>query len=383
MANITLFAQIISQLPKKKIKKIIKRSGTNKHNKGYSTWSQFVSMLFSHFSGCDPVRDIPNGLKSATGNLTHLGISRAPSKSTVAYQNARRDSSVFREIYYMLFWHFGQQAEWQRGKFRFKMPIRLLDSTLITLTLSIYDWAHYTTKKGAVKMHTLLDYDSLLPELVNITDGKMADNKASFDMDVQPFSVVVADRGYCDYALLNHWDSNHVFFVVRHKDNIRYTGVEERPLPEKRAQNVLIDETVELELPAARAKYPKRLRRIAVWNDEHQYVVELLTNNFSLAASTIAALYKARWEVEIFFRNLKQLLRIKSFIGTSCNAVETQIWTALTTMLLLCWLKRIAKYKWALANLVVSLRLNTFTKIDLFKWLDEPFTPPPDNTILS
>ena len=383
MANITLFAQIISQLPKEKIRRIIKKPGTDNHSKGYNTWSQFVSMIFSQFSGCDSVRDISNGLKSATGNLNHLGISRAPSKSTVAYQNARRDSSVFREIYYMLLRHFGQQAERQRGKFRFKMPIRLLDSTLITLTLSIYDWAHYTTKKGAVKMHTLLDYDSLLPELVNITDGKVADNKASFDMDVQPFSVVVADRGYCDYALLNHWDSNHVFFVVRHKDNIRYTRVKERPLPEKRAQNVLMDETVELELPAARAKYPKRLRRIAVWNEEHQYVVEILTNNFSLAASTVAALYKARWEIEIFFRNLKQLLRIKSFIGTSRNAVETQIWTALTTMLLLCWLKRIAKYKWALANLVVSLRLNTFAKTDLFKWLDEPFTPPPDNTILS
>ena len=358
MANITLFAQIISLLPKEKIKGIIRKSETDKHSKGYGTWSQFVSMVFSQFSGCDSVRDISNGLKSATGNLNHLGISRAPSKSTVSYQNARRDSSVFR-------------------------PVKLLDSTLITLTLSIYDWAHYTTKKGAVKMHTLLDYDSLLPEFVNITDGKVADNKASFDMSMQPFSVVVADRGYCDYALLNHWDSNHVFFVVRHKDNIRYTRIEERPLPEKRAQNVLIDETVEPELPAARAKYPKRLRRIAVWNEEHQYVVELLTNNFSLAASTIAALYKARWEIEIFFRNLKQLLRIKSFIGTTRNAVETQIWTALTTMLLLCWLKRIAKYKWALANLVVSLRLNTFTKIDLFKWLDEPFTPPPDNAILS
>ena len=382
MANITLFAQIISLLPKEKIKGIIRKSETDKHSKGYGTWSQFVSMVFSQFSGCDSVRDISNGLKSATGNLNHLGISRAPSKSTVSYQNARRDSSVFREIFYMLLRHFGQQAEWRRGRFRFKMPVKLLDSTLITLTLSIYDWAHYTTKKGAVKMHTLLDYDSLLPEFVNITDGKVADNKASFDMNMQPFSVVVADRGYCDYALLNHWDSNHVFFVVRHKDNIRYIGIKERPLPEKRAQDVLIDEIVEPELPAARAKYPKRLRRIAVWNEEHQYVVEILTNNFSLAASTIAALYKARWEIEIFFRNLKQLLRIKSFIGTSRNAVETQIWTALTTMLLLCWLKRIAKYKWALANLVVSLRLNTFTKIDLFKWLDEPFTPPPDNAIL-
>ena len=171
-------------------------------------------------------------------------------------------------------------------------------------------------------------------------------------------------------------------FVVRHKDNIRYKTIRERPLPEKRAQNVLIDEEIELELPAAKKKYPKKLRRIAVWNEEHGFVVELLTNNFALAASTIATIYKARWNIEIFFRSLKQLLRIKSFIGTTRNAVEIQIWTALITMLILTWLKRIAKYKWAMANLVVSLRLNTFTKIDLSKWLDEPFTPPPEGPIL-
>ncbi|MEY8685002.1 IS4 family transposase [Bacteroides sp. AN502(2024)] len=378
MANITLFAQVISHLPKENIRKIIKSSGSDKHCKGYNTWSQFVSMIFSQFSGCDSVRDISNGLKSATGNLNHLGINRAPSKSTVAYQNANRDSSVFRGIFYSLFQYFGQQALWQRRKFRFKMPIKLLDSTLVSLTLSIYDWAHYTTTKGAVKMHTLLDYDSLLPEFVNITDGKTTDNKAAFDIELHPYSIVVADRGYCDYSLLNNWDSSNVFFVVRHKDNIRYKAIEELPLPEKHAQNVLIDEIIEFELSAAKSKYPKRLRRIAVWNDEHGFEVELLTNNFTLAASSIAALYKARWNIEIFFRNLKQLLRIKSFIGTSRNAVETQIWTAMTTMLILTWLKHIARYKWALANLVVTLRLNTFTKIDLQKWLDQPFTPPPE-----
>lgn len=378
MANITLFAQVISQLPKENIKKIIRSAGTDKHCKGYNTWSQFVSMIFSQFSGCDSVRDISNGLKSATGNLNHLGINRAPSKSTVAYQNAHRDSSVFRDIFYMLFQHFGQQAVWQRRKFRFKMPIKLLDSTLVSLTLSVYNWAHYTTAKGAVKMHTLLDYDCLLPDFVNITDGKTTDNRAAFEIDVNPFSIVVADRGYCDYSLLNHWDSKNVFFVVRHKDNMRYKSIGELPLPEKHAQNILIDEIIEFELPAAKAKYSKRLRRIAVWNDEHGFEIELLTNNFKLAASTIAALYKARWNIEIFFRNLKQLLRIKSFIGTSRNAVETQIWTAMTTMLILTWLKHTALYKWALANLVVSLRLNTFTKIDLQKWLDEPFTPPPE-----
>lgn len=383
MANITLFAQAIGKLPKENIRKIIRTAGTDKHCKVYDTWSQLVSMVFCQFSCCDSVRDISNGLKSATGNLNHLGISRAPSKSTVAYQNSNRSSSVFRDIFYMLYQHFGQQARWQRGKFRFKMPVKLLDSTLVSLTMSVYDWAHYTTKKGAVKMHTLLDYDSLLPEFVNVTTGKTTDNKAAYDMPVAPHSVVVADRGYCDYRLLEHWDSNKVFFVVRHKENMRYVSTEERPLPEKSAQNVLIDEVVELELPESKRKYPKKLRRIAVWNGEHSYVVELLTNNFALAASTIAELYRQRWQIEIFFRNLKQLLRIKSFVGTTRNAVETQIWTAMITMLLLCWLKHTAKYKWALANLVVSLRLNTFTKIDLEKWLNEPFTPPPDASMIT
>ena len=378
MANITLFAQAIGKLPKECIRKIIREEKTDKHSKGYDTWSQFISMMFCQFSGCDSVRDISNGLNSANGNLNHLGICRAPSKSTVAYQNAKRDSGVFRRIFYALLAHFGQQTIWQRTKFRFKMPIKLLDSSTITLTMSLYEWAHYTTKKGAVKMHTLLDYDSLLPEFVNITDGKCGDNRGALDIPVSPHSVVVADRGYCDFSLLDYWDSRNVFFVVRHRDNLLYSQIEERLLPETRAQNVLIDEIIELTGEQTKKKYTKPLRRIAVWNDKHGYVVQLLTNNFKLSASTIAQLYKARWMIEIFFRNIKQLLKIKSFIGTSRNAVETQIWTALSTMLLLCLLKHIAKYKWGLANLVVSLRLNTFTKIELKKWLNEPFTPPPE-----
>ncbi|MFR6075463.1 MAG: IS4 family transposase [Phocaeicola coprocola] len=378
MANITLFAQAIGKLPKECIRKIIREEKTDKHSKGYDTWSQFISMMFCQFSGCDSVRDISNGLNSANGNLNHLGICRAPSKSTVAYQNAKRDSGVFRRIFYALLAHFGQQTIWQRTKFRFKMPIKLLDSSTITLTMSLYEWAHYTTKKGAVKMHTLLDYDSLLPEFVNITDGKCGDNRGALDIPVSPHSVVVADRGYCDFSLLDYWDSRNVFFVVRHRDNLLYSQIEERLLPETRAQNVLIDEIIELTGEQTKKKYTKPLRRIAIWNDKHGYVVQLLTNNFKLSASTIAQLYKARWMIEIFFRNIKQLLKIKSFIGTSRNAVETQIWTALSTMLLLCLLKHIAKYKWGLANLVVSLRLNTFTKIELKKWLNEPFTPPPE-----
>lgn len=229
-------------------------------------------------------------------------------------------------------------------------------------------------------MHTLLDYDTLLPDYVHVSSGKCTDDKASFDILVAPYSVVVADRGYCNFELLNNWDSNNVFYVVRHKDKLLYRRIRELDLPQHTAQDVLIDEIIELTGVQTAQKYPKQLRRIAVWNSEHGYTVQLLTNNMKLAASTIAKLYKARWQIEIFFRNLKQLLRVKSFVGTSRNAVEIQIWTALITMFLLCWLKYTAKYKWGLTNLVVSLRLNTFTKMDLEKWINEPFKPPPEET---
>ena len=197
-------------------------------------------------------------------------------------------------------------------------------------------------------------------------------------MPMKRGAIAVSDRYYCDFSLLNDWDSNGVFFVVRHRTNLRFHTVEERDLPEKRHQNILKDEIVELDVAATYNKYPRQIRRVVAYDDEHGTTVELLTNNFTLAASTIAALYKARWNIEIFFRNLKQLFHIKSFVGTTRNAVEIQIWTALITILLLSWLRQTAKYPWHLSNLVSSLRLNTFTKIDLQKWLDEPFTPPPD-----
>lgn len=379
MAKITLFAQLAQHLPKDSLKKVIRESGADKHSKGFNTWSHLISMVFCQFASCGSLRDISNGLKSATGNLNHLGIQRAPSKSTLSYQNEHRDSSVFRDCYYKLFEYLGQQAVFKQKRFRFKMPVKLLDSTLISLCMTVYDWAHYTHEKGAVKMHTLLDFDMLLPEYIHITDGKGSDGTSARHIEIKPFSLVVADRGYCDFGLLSNWDSMNVCFVVRHKGNLVYHTVEELPLPEKRHQDVLIDEIIELDGTKTKEKYPQRLRRIAVYNEEHGFTIELLTNNMKLAASTIADLYKARWEIEMFFRNLKQLFHIKSFVGTSRNAVEIQLWTSLMTILLMAYLKAIAKYPWHLSNLVHSLRLNTFTKIDLKTWLDDPFSPPSDD----
>ena len=382
MTNITLFSQIIKKLDRLSFNKLVREKETDKHSKGFDSWTHLVSMLFCQFAKSQSVRDISNGLRSATGNLNHLGVEKAPSKSSVSYQNQRRDWELFRDYYLKLLETLGQQAYQKRVKFRIKSKIFLLDSTTISLCLSLFDWAKYKTTKGAVKMHTLLDYDGHLPAYVNITDGKTADNKGAYDIPLLKQSVIVADRFYNDFTLLNVWDSSEVFFAVRHKENIQFKSIKENDLPDNRHQHILKDEIIELTGVESKKKYPKRLRRVAIWDDENKQEIELITNQKTWTANTISELYKARWQIEIFFREIKQLLHIKSFIGISKNAVMIQIWTALITILILKVLKAIGKYPWYLSNLVAFIRLNLFVKIDLQKWLDEPFIepkPPPIN----
>ena len=222
MAKITLFAQVIQKLPKEIVKSLAKKHGTDKYAKGFNTWSHLVSMIFCQFADCVSLREISNGLHSANGNLNHLGIARAPSKSNLAYQNEHRSCAFFRECYYALLGYFGQQISFSGRKFRFKNPVYALDSTIITLCAEVYDWAHYTHAKGAVKLHTLLNFSTMLPEYVHITDGKAGDNTAARNVKVKPGSIVVCDRGYFGTLLLKFWDSIKVFFVVRVKDNLLY-----------------------------------------------------------------------------------------------------------------------------------------------------------------
>ena len=227
-------------------------------------------------------------------------------------------------------------------------------------------------------MNTLLDYDGNLPAYVNITDGKIAYNKGAYNIPLLKGSVVVAGRFYNDFSLLNVWDSSGVYFVVRHKENIKYVPVKENELPDNRHEHILKDEIIALTGNKSKTKYPNKLRRVAVWDDENKQAIEAITNQMSWTANTISELYKSRWQIEIFFREIKQLLHIKSFIGTSENAVMIQIWTALITILILKVLKAIAKFGWQLSNLVAFIRLNLFVKIDLQRWLDKPFDQPPE-----
>jgi len=384
MSKVTLFSQIIGKLDRSGFSKLSDMHSSNKHNKGFDSWSHLVSMLFCHFAKSGSVRDISNGLRSATGNLNHLGIACAPSKSTVSYQNKNRGYQLFKDYYFHLLDHLGQQAGFKQVKFKIKSKILLLDATTISLCLSLFDWAKYRRQKGAVKMHTLLDYDSCLPCYVNITDGKTADNKGASDIPLSKGSVIVADRFYMDFSLLNVWDSTGVFFVVRHRHNLLFETVKELDLPDNRLEQVLKDELVVLTGVKTKERYPKKLRRVVIWDEKNKQTIELITNHFNWSPNTISELYKSRWQIEIFFREIKQNLRLKSFVGTSKNAVMTQIWTALITILVLKVLKAISQYGWHLSNLVAFIRLNLFVKIDLDYWINHPFTEPkpPDKTYI-
>jgi len=356
MTNITLFSQIINKLNRQEFKKIVERLGTDKHSKGINSWTHFVSMLFMQFANSNSLSEISNGLRLSGGNLNHLGITKkVPVKSSLSYINIHRDWHLFHEYFKVVLNEIQSECGFGRKKFKIKLKRKIyaLDSTVISLCLSLYDWAKYRSTKGAVKLHTLLDYDGCLPVYVNVTEGKVADNKAAYDIAIPSGSVVVADRGYVDFTLLYGWDQAKINFVVRLKDNIKFIPYAEKPLPDKYPE-IIKDEEILLFEKNTREKYPEKLRRVVVYDKENNVTFELITNNFSWTAYTISEIYRRRWDIEIFFKELKSSLKIKSFVGTTENAVMIQIWTALISYVMLRYLKQIAKYGWSLSNLVAA-----------------------------
>jgi len=372
--NITLLGQIINNLNRDPFTSIVKKYGSDKHSKGINSWTHLVSMLFCQLAKANSVREITGGMLSLEGNLIHLGIMRkVPRKSSLSYINAHRNWKIFRDYYLELFKIFVNKSKFKNTKFRIKKKIYLLDSTLISLCLKVYDWAHYTRSKGALKLHTLLDYDGLLPSYIYISDGKGSDMRIARKINIPEKSVVVADRGFIDFELLNKWNSEKIKFVVRCKEDVKFIGYQEKELPEDRSQNILKDEMVLLENPQTRESYPRKLRMVTVYDEKNNRTMYLLTNDFTWTAQTISELYRQRWQIEIFFRDLKTLFKIKTFIGTSPNAVMIQIWTAMIAMLILKYLKQISQYSWSLSNLIAFIRMNLFVKISLLEWLNHPF----------
>jgi hypothetical protein len=377
MSNITLFCQILQQVDRNLFHEAVKKYDTDKHSKGINSWTHLVSMLFCHLSKSQSIREITNGLLSVSGNLNHLGIQgKCPCRSSLSYINSHRDWMMFREFYFLLKEDLQNKGHLKRKKFKkINRKIYMLDSTVISLCLKVFDWAKYRQEKGAIKLHTLLDYDGCMPSYIFMTEGRQSDVKHAHYMTLPRKSVVVADRGYLDFSMLNEWRKNDIYFVVRLKKSIKHKMIKELPLSEKDNSNIIKDELISLTEEETKENYPKSIRRLVIYDEKNDKIIELITNNLTWTASTIAELYKQRWMVEIFFKELKQHLKIKSFIGTNENAMWIQIWTALITLLLLRYLKELAKYKWSLSNLIAFLRMNLFVKIFLNEWLDNPFRP--------
>jgi len=385
--NITLFAQIIQMFDRISFKKIVDQFQSDKHSKGINSWSHMVSMVFCHFAHAKSLREISNGLRTATGNLNHLGMQKGPCKSSLSYINQHRDWRIFRDYYFTLLAHLRREVPFQRIKFKTKVKkILILDATVISLCLSVFDWAKYRQTKGAIKLHMLLDYDGCLPVFMHMTEGNVSDVRVAQQLKLPKDSLVIMDRAYMDFDMLNTWHKKGVNFVIRLKKNVKYKRVRELPLTDDSKQNILIDELITLDPYNSGVKYHEKLRRTVVWSDTYESYIEILTNQLTWTAETIAELYKERWQIETFFKALKQLTKIKTFVGTSPNAVLIQIWTALITIMVLKYLKQMAKYNWSLSNLVALLKMNLFVKNNLQVWLDYPFEnwdPPPKSSQLT
>lgn len=374
----SIFSQLVRFFPRLVFEATVKEYEADKHSKGMNSWTQLIALLFCHLGAARSLREIVGGLAASEGKLRHLGVGRAPKRSTLAYANEHRPWQLFRALFEQLVAKCAIEAKGKHRKFRFRNPLLSIDSTVIPLCIEMFDWAKYIKTKGAVKVHTVLDNRTLLPQYAVITDGKKADVQVAKKLRFEPGTILVMDRAYEDHKWWRSLTAEGVYFVSRLKDSTFYGIVEDRTLPGKPGA-LIRDEVIELN-SEPESDRPMRLRRIEVWvDDTHEETLVFVTNHLGLAASTIAAIYRDRWQIELFFKAIKQNLRLKTFIGTSENAVQTQIWTALIAIVLLRYLQLQSTFAWSLSNLAAMLRYQLFVHRDMWKWLNAPFDPPPES----
>ena len=370
----SIFSQMLQLIPRLQFEARVREQQAERHARGFHSWTQLVAMLFCQLGHAQSLREITGGLAACEGKLRHLGVSAPAKRATLAYANQHRPWQLYRAVFQDLLVHCQREAAGRKRRFRFRHKLLSIDSTTIALSLSVFDWAQYKRSKGAVKLHLVLDHDGYLPCFAVLTDGKESDIAAARKMYFAAGTMLVFDRGYVDYRWWLWLTRQKVWFVSRLKDSAEYGVVESRAVRE--GGNILRDEVILL-TQQQEVGPEALLRRIEVWVEEKQETMVFVTNNLDLAASTITAIYKERWQVELFFKALKQSLKVKTFVGTSENAVQTQIWTALIAMLLVKYLQLKSTFGWSLSNLVALLRQQLFVYRDLMNWLNDPFQAPP------
>jgi hypothetical protein len=373
----SVFSQLLQLFSRREFAQAVKQHQAERCAKGFTCWGQFVAMLFCQVAQLKSLREVCMGLASCESPLKHLGISETPSKSTLAYANANRPWQLYQTVFTQMLGKCQAEmaARGGRRKFRFKNKLMSLDGSIIDLSATMFDWAKYRRTKGAIKLHLLLDHDGYLPSFAVVTEGKRSELEVARSLRLDAGTILAIDRGYNDYEWFAEMTRDGVYFVTRMKAGSVYTVVEECEVPAK--GNILRDQIVSLPSLEKAGEDPILFRRVEYWNQDKQEILVFFTNLLHLAASTIASIYKERWQVELFFKALKQTLKVKTFLGTSANAVKTQIWTALIAMLILKYLQMRSSFGWSLSNLAALLRQQLFIFRDLWAWLNHPLEGPP------
>lgn len=362
--NKPLLRQIIDLVPRWMLERCAKEYKSDKGCSRYKTYDQFVAMTFGQLNKCLTLSDISTGIGVSKTFISDLGLEQSPARSTMSDGNKKRDWQVFEALYYRLLKHYERVLNKQhRGHIIEEIKghrIKLIDSTTISLCLSLFDWAKFRTAKGGIKIHTCWDDALMIPDMLNITEAKVHDRRGLSQLVFPKNTIIVEDRAYFDFELmLNRIQAENVF-VTRIKTNTVYQTVEELELPDQVDQHILKDEIITLSSSkATKTEISKqKLRLVSVYKEDENKVIQIITNQLTWKARTIADLYKKRWDIELFFKAIKQNLQIKTFLGTSQNAVKSQIYIALICYLLLQLIKRtIAKANHAFSNFVEKVRI--------------------------
>ena len=365
----TLFAQFIEQLPHREFSKCVARYNGNYRTRSFSCWDQFLCMAFAQLAGLDSLGDTVSCLRTPDKKIYHLGIRGHVSKSTLAKANELRDWRIYEDFAMQLIGLARKLYEGEVWGEKLKQSVYAFDSSTIDLCLTLFPWAKFRKRKAAIKLHTLLDVVSQIPTVIHVTTGKIHDVNLLDKLVYEAGAVYLMDRGYIDYTRLYRLHCAKAFYVTRAKKNAKFRRVESRPV--NRAAGIIRDQIVRLSNPLMLAYYPERLRRIVYIDPETGKRLVFLTNNFELPAETIAALYRSRWKVELFFKWIKQNLRIKAFYGTIENAVKTQIWIAITMYVLAAIIKKRMNLEAPLSKILLIFRIHSFEKTPLWEALYE------------
>jgi len=362
----TLYNQILQLIPRHQFETRVRHYHADRYVKYFTCWQQFLTLLFAQIRSKDSLRDIETSLKAQSSRWYHIGF-KDIKRSTLSDANNRRDYRVYEDFFYKLLERC--KSITPKHRFRFKNPLYSLDATVIDLCLNLFPWAKFRKKKGALKLHYLYNHSGSIPSFLVVTDAKKHEVKVAKEttLPLVPDSILSVDRGYIDYKWLYSLTKSKVYFVTRAKKNIQYEIIGQHEVTTKKG--VLFDHTVRLTGYYQKRFYPEPLRLIGFYDKETKKELVFLTNQFSLAAYTITQIYKARWQIEIFFKWIKQNLKIKSFLGTSKNAVLTQIWVAMCYYLLLSYIKYQTKYAYTLLELSRMIAETVFDRISLIDLL--------------